>query len=138
LSGSGAAMGGKSRYVQYRADLATSLQDQTPALQDVTLTYATSGDTTPPTIVLRSPAPGALDVDPASPITITFSELMNPASITTSSIKLRPAGTTNNVAATITYSGSTVVLQPTAPLAGSTTYQVVVSGIVADSTGNTI
>src|SRR5205823_5542295 len=59
-------------------------------------------------------------------------------SITTSSIKLRPAGTTNNVAATITYSGSTVVLQPTAPLAGSTTYQVVVSGIVADSTGNTI
>jgi hypothetical protein len=43
LAGSGAAIGGSTRYVQYRATLSTNVPGQTPTLQDVTLTYNTGG-----------------------------------------------------------------------------------------------
>jgi hypothetical protein len=43
LAGSGATIGGSARYVQYRATLSTNVPGQTPALQDVTLTYNTGG-----------------------------------------------------------------------------------------------
>jgi Glycosyl hydrolases family 16 len=39
LSGSGATIGGSSRYLQYRAQLATTVQGQTPVLLDLTVTY---------------------------------------------------------------------------------------------------
>src|SRR5262249_55485778 len=39
LAGSGATIGGSSRYLQYRAQLATTVPSQTPVLQDVTIRY---------------------------------------------------------------------------------------------------
>jgi large repetitive protein len=43
LSGSGAMVGGSSRYLQYRAQLATTVPGQTATLQDVTIEYSAGG-----------------------------------------------------------------------------------------------
>jgi hypothetical protein len=96
------------------------------------------GDTTAPTIQGRSPAPGASGVDANSNVTVTFSEPMNPATITTATFRLRASGAASDVPATVTYSGTTAVLDPTATLAAGTTYQVTVDGSVADTGGNTL
>jgi hypothetical protein len=138
LSGSGATIGGVSQYLQYEANLATTVQNQTPALQGVTINYTTAPDTVTPTIVAQTPAPGATNVDIGAPISVTFSELMNPATMSTSSVHLRAAGSTADVPATVSYVGSTAVLQPTNPLPGGTTFQVTLDGTVTDSSGNAL
>jgi Domain of unknown function (DUF4082)/IPT/TIG domain/Glycosyl hydrolases family 16 len=43
LAGSGAAIDGASRYLQYRATLATTTPAQTPTLHDLTITYSPGG-----------------------------------------------------------------------------------------------
>src|SRR5207244_3933753 len=44
----------------------------------------------------------------------------------------------SDVAATVSFSGSLATLQPTAALVGNTTYQVTVSGTVANTSGSTL
>ena len=41
-------IGGSSRYIQYRADLATSDPSRTPELRDVTINFTISGGTQAP------------------------------------------------------------------------------------------
>jgi hypothetical protein len=96
----------------------------------------TTPDTTPPTVTNRTPAPGATSVNLMAPLQITFSEAMNPATITTTNIHLRVDGTTTNVPATLSYSGLIVTLQPTVAMLGNTVYRVTVSGTVTDAAGN--
>jgi hypothetical protein len=136
LSSPGATIGGVSRYLQYEANLASSVQDLTPALDGVTIDYTTDPDTVAPTIVSQAPAPGAVGADYAAPITIGFSELMNPATINSSTVRLRQVGATSDVPATVSYVGSTAILQPSSILAGLTQYQVTVAGSVSDVSGN--
>jgi hypothetical protein len=138
LPGSGTVIGARSRYIQYSVDMETSDPSHTPTLRDVYFSYTTGPDTVPPTIRTRSPVPGVSNVGINTPVSVEFSELMNPATINTSTFQLFPLGSTTPVPATVTYSGSTAVLQPTAPLALLTTYQVVVSGSITDSAGNPI
>jgi hypothetical protein len=90
-------------------------------------TYA--ADTTPPTVSATSVPNGATGVDPSASFTITFSEAMDPTTITTSTIQLRDASGTL-VSATITYNGATktATLQPSVPLAYSTTYTLTIKG----------
>src|SRR6185503_8786583 len=53
---SGAAIPGSSRYLQYRAELATTVPGQTPSLSDVSIGYLPGPDSTPPnTIITVSP-----------------------------------------------------------------------------------
>ena len=59
-------------------------------------------DTTPPTVAARTPAPGATNVLVSSTATATFSEAMDPTTITTGTFEvLDPSN--NPVAATISY-----------------------------------
>jgi hypothetical protein len=138
LASSGATIGGSSRYAQYMANLASSNLSQTPQLQAMTLDYTTGANTVPPTVLSETPASGSTGVGLFTPIVVKFSELMNPASINTSTVYLRATGSSTNVAATVTYTGSTATLQPTAALTGNTTYQATVSTGVTDSTGNAL
>src|SRR5207253_1319277 len=87
LSGSGATIGGKSRYLQYRIDMATTVPGLTPVVCDLSLGY-TSVDTFPATIVSRSPAPGTTGIVPSSGITVSFSELMKASTLTSSTFSL--------------------------------------------------
>lgn len=90
-------------------------------------------DTTPPTVTAQSPASGATGIGPASPVTVTFSEAMDAATITTTSIELRNAASAL-VSATVSYDSTTrtATLRPSAPLASSNTYTVTVKGGTTD------
>jgi len=94
-------------------------------------TYA--ADTTPPTVTSTSPAAGATAVSVFAPVSATFSEGMDPATINTSTFLLRnAAGTT--VPASMAYDAATLkaTLTPTAPLTPSTTYTATIKGGTTD------
>ena len=100
-----------------------------------TWSFATAAiaDTTPPTVTAINPASAATGVSRTTVVTATFSEAMDPATISASSVELRdPANAL--IAAAVTYNSATLVatLTPTAALAGSTAYTVTVKGGAAD------
>jgi methionine-rich copper-binding protein CopC len=109
---------------------------------DVVLSTAAVADTTPPVVKSVSPAAAATGVATNSAISVTFSEAMTAASVTSGTVFLRdPAGA--QVAATLTYNASTntATLTPSAALANSATYTVVVKGGAAgvkDLAGNAL
>jgi hypothetical protein len=108
----------------------------------VDLVFATSApsDTTPPTVVSRVPGPGATEVDPATSLTATFSEPIDPASVDGTSFVLRdPSGA--QVPADVSYDGTTrrATLDPTGRLSRSATYTATLAGGpegVTDARGN--
>jgi PKD repeat protein len=99
----------------------------------VDVTFSTAPDTTPPTVSTVTPAVGATGVGVTAPVIVTFSEAIDPTTINTGSIELHDP---NNavVAASVTYNASTktATLTPTAALANSATYTILVKGGAAD------
>jgi glucose/arabinose dehydrogenase len=93
-----------------------------------TFTTAAAADTTPPTIVDRTPAPGATGVAIGVSPTATFSEAMNPATLTSSTFTLTKQGAGGAVAASVSYTGATATLDPSANLDPSSTYTALVKG----------
>ena len=91
-----------------------------------------------PVVTATAPAANAAGVSINPVITATFSGPMNPTTITTSTFYLRATGSSTNVAAAVTYSGATATLVPSAALALNTTYQVTISGTVADPNGHSL
>ena len=86
------------------------------------------GDTTPPTITARTPAVFATGVDVAISPTASFSEAMNPSTLTTSTFTLVQQGQSTPLAATVSYASQVATLDPTANLAANTTYTATVKG----------
>jgi methionine-rich copper-binding protein CopC len=138
LASSGAVIGGSSRYIQYEVNLATTNLGQTPVLQAMNLDYTTSANTVAPKVLSESPGANATGVGLFSPIVVKVSELMNAATINTTTVSLQAQGSSTPVSATVTYTGSTITLQPSVALAGNTTYQVTVSGSIQDTSGNAL
>ena len=96
-------------------------------------------DTTPPTVIAITPADGLTGVSTVTDMMAAFSEPIDPATLTTSSLVLRDlAGVT--VGATVGYGEATRVatLTPSAPLAGLTTYTATISTAVRDVAGNAL
>ncbi len=97
-------------------------------------------DTTPPTVQSVTPTTGASGVDPLSSITATFSEAMDPTTVSGSSVQLLDSSS-SVVAATVTYNSATntATLRPNAALLNSTTYSVILKGgIIKDVAGNAL
>jgi glucose/arabinose dehydrogenase len=88
----------------------------------------TGGDTTPPTVTARTPSPGATGVAVNVSPTATFSEAMNPATLTTGTFTLVKQGQSTPVAATVSYASQVATLDPTANLDPSSTYTATVKG----------
>ncbi len=63
-------------------------------------------DTTLPTIVARTPAPDSTNVVLDTNLTVQFSEAMNPATVSASTVRLRAAGAPEDVPVIVTYSGT--------------------------------
>ena len=107
-----------------------------------TATFAAGPDATPPTVTGTSPATGAKNVLLDANATATFSEAMDPATLTAATVTLVRQGTTTPVAATVTYDAATrtVTLDPSANLAASrTSYTATVrggAGGARDAAGN--
>ncbi len=85
----------------------------------------TAADTTPPTVTAETPAPGAMGVSVNTPISATFSEPVQP-----STISLTVSGPSGAVSGTTSYNSqtNTDTFTPGAALANSATYTVNVSG----------
>jgi hypothetical protein len=102
----------------------------TPASVNVTVS---GGDTTPPTITASAPVGGATGVAVTANVTVTFSEAMDAATISTGTIELRD-GANALVASAVSYDAATRVatLNPTPTLSASATYTVRVRGGATD------
>jgi len=83
-----------------------------------------------------TPADGAADVDPAAEVTASFSRAIDPCSVTPASAFVRPVGgPAIDAEATLSPDGLTLTLAPTAPLAISTTFEVVFTTALAAPDG---
>jgi methionine-rich copper-binding protein CopC/type III secretion system FlhB-like substrate exporter len=110
--------------------------------KSVTLTYAPA-DTTPPTVSTFSPADASTSVAETSDIVVTFSESIQKG---TGTIEIRSGSSTGTLfesydsatnTSNLTFSGSTLTINPTGTLASNTHYFVVLpSGSVKDLAGN--
>lgn len=101
---------------------------------NVTWSFTTAAvDTTPPTVTAESPAPNATNVSGSTIVTATFSESVQPGTI---SFLLKDSSNTL-VAATVAYndSGHIATLTPSTALAAGVTYTATVNG-ATDLAGN--
>ena len=94
--------------------------------------------TNPPTIVLTSPISGATGVALNATVSATFSEAMNPLTLTNTTFELTAGATT--VAATVSYDAVNFIatLTPTALLTAGTTYTATVTPGATDLTGDAL
>ncbi len=131
-----AALAGNSRYIQYQATLATTDAAQTPTLTDVNITYAAGSDSEAPTIAARAPLNNAVNVNPNTNVTATFSEPMLGSTITASNFRLRRNGDVSDTPATLIVTGNTATLDPTTDLQTFSTYTVTIDTGITDVSGN--
>ena len=88
-------------------------------------------DTTAPTVVSTSPANGATSVPRTAPISVTFSENLDSATVTNAAFSFN-----NGVTGTIVVSGAVATLTPTPSLPASTTVTGTLSTAIKDRAGN--
>ncbi len=91
-------------------------------------------DVTPPTILSTSPANLAPSVVANTTVSATFSEALNPATVTGAAFTLMNGATP--VPGTVTYSGTTATFTPAAQLSPLTLYTATITTSVKDLAGN--
>jgi hypothetical protein len=101
-----------------------------------TFTTGAAPDILPPTVSSTVPARDATGVAPQSAIAITFSEAMEPSTITSSTILV--AAGSSPVSGSVAYAGTTAVFRPANALASSTAHTVTVTTGVRDLSGNAL
>ncbi|MFC5641244.1 Ig-like domain-containing protein [Kitasatospora cinereorecta] len=96
-------------------------------------------DTTPPTVTGSSPTGGATGVAIGSTVRFSFSEPLNPSTVTSSTVTLKTTSGSTPVAGAVSYDSatSTAVFTPSSQLALTTGYTAAVAG-VKDSAGNAL
>jgi hypothetical protein len=109
---------------------------------DVVFATSVAPDVTAPQVTSVTPASGATGTAVTAPVTVTFSENVNSATVTTSTFQLRDAASVV-VPSTVSYSQATrtATLQPASALAFSKTYTATVKGGstgVKDIAGNAL
>jgi hypothetical protein len=99
-------------------------------------TTGTTADTTAPTVSSTIPANLDTGVAIGGNIAATFSEAMNPLTVTTATFTLKQGSTV--VSGAVTYAGTTATFNPTSNLAVSTTYTAAITTGVLDLAGNAL
>ena len=116
---------------------AKNLADEALASDYVwTFTTGTTADTTAPTVILTVPSNTETGVSTNTAIAATFSEAMNPLTITTTTFILAQGVTP--VSGTMTYSGQAAVFTPASNLAATTTYTATITTGAEDLAGNAL
>ncbi|MBU0674484.1 MAG: DUF3494 domain-containing protein [Proteobacteria bacterium] len=93
-------------------------------------------DTISPTVTLIVPADVAIDVAKNITVSATFSEAMDPSTITNLTFTLKHGATT--VEGTVTYAGQVATFKPTQILAADTVYTATITTGTADLVGNAV
>ena len=105
-----------------------------------TFTTGTAANTTAPTITLTNPADGATGVQLNATANATFSQAMDPTTLTSTTFTLtEPPGATL-VTGTVTYAPATDIatFTPSSPLATNTQYTATVTNGAKDTFGNAL
>jgi hypothetical protein len=97
-------------------------------------TTGTIADLIPPTVIATDPIDNATGVALNKKIAATFSESMNPASISITSFLLANGSTP--ITGTVTYAGNIGTFTPAANLTSSTLYTATITTIAKDLAGN--
>ncbi|MEK8090839.1 Ig-like domain-containing protein [Thermithiobacillus plumbiphilus] len=108
-----------------------------PSIYIWTFTTAATPDTTPPTVTLVNPADASTGVCLNKAVNATFSEAMDPLTITNGSFTLQSAGS-GPLGGTVSYNASTRIATFTASntLLANTSYTATVTNGVKDVAGN--
>ncbi len=99
-------------------------------------TTAVVTDLTPPTVISTDPNNGATGVALDKNITATFSEVMDPLTINSTTFILKNGATA--VLGIVTYAGTTATFSPSINLAPNTTYTATITTGSKDLAGNTL
>jgi Ice-binding-like/Bacterial Ig-like domain len=129
---------------QYTATISTAAQSAAGNLLASnyvwSFTTGTTPDVTSPTVTVTKPVSGAAGVPTNQTITATFSELMDPATITaagTFTVAVAgPGGAA--VSGTVSYAGSIATFTPTANLTPNTQYTATITTAAKDLAGNAL
>src|SRR4029079_3571694 len=126
----------------YTATVTTGVKDiagnfLTPAKSWSFTTASTTPppDNTPPTVTSTTPSGGATGVAVTSSITATFSELLQPATVSTSTFTLKDSADTP-IAGAVSLNGLVATFVPASSLSPSTPYTATVTTGVKDIAGN--
>ncbi|MBN1190252.1 MAG: Ig-like domain-containing protein [Dehalococcoidales bacterium] len=117
-------------------DSSQSTSTVTPAAPPNTVANSPFSDSEPPGILSITPSDNAVDIPVNSIISATFSEEMDPSSITTDVFILSQG--VNKLAGMVTYSGKTAVFTPSIALETGKTYSARVNRGARDPAGNTM
>ncbi|MDQ3776780.1 MAG: DUF4082 domain-containing protein [Pseudomonadota bacterium] len=124
--------GGNGVYVYGAGGFPTNTFQASNYWVDVVFTTSAGGsDTTPPTVITKSPTDNATGVSPTTAVTVTFNEPLNPATVNTSTFELRDS-TNALVTATVSSNANTATLTPSTVLANSATYTATLKGGATD------
>lgn len=122
----------------YTATIKTLAKDLAgnPLASDYVWTFTTGAalDIIPPTVILTDPLNNAIGVAIDKKIAATFSESMDPLSISTVSYTLKTGAT--SVAGNVTYLNSVATFSPLFSLLQNTIYTATISTIAKDLAGN--
>lgn len=99
-------------------------------------TTGAAPDITRPVVNSTTPINTATNVPLNSKLTATFSEAMDPVTISSSSFKLNQGST--SVPGTVTYTGMIATFAPTATLLANTVYTAVITQAATDLAGNAL
>jgi hypothetical protein len=95
-----------------------------------------SCDTSPPTVISTVPVNNATNLPLNGNITGTFSEVMDPSTITTTTFTLEDGLAMALITGTVTYSGVTATFDPASDLTANTVYTATITNGVRDVAGN--
>jgi len=159
LTGPGGAVAGTVRYnVVNHIAIFTPSADLTAGLHTATITTAArdvsdnalaasktwsfevgvSDDITRPEVITVSPVDNATDVSTRTDINVTFSEVMDPETISVTTFTLETAAGSIPVAGEVTCAGTTATFNSTIPLLPGIEYIARLTIAVADLAGNTL
>ncbi|MBI3810836.1 MAG: Ig-like domain-containing protein [Nitrospirae bacterium] len=124
----------------YTATITTGVKDLAgnSLAADFAWSFTSGGaiDNIPPTVISTTPATHATNVPFNTTISATFSEAMDPSSITTDSFKVSTGG--GFITGTVNYSGTTATFTPDTPLASAATYTASIKTFAKDLAGNAL
>lgn len=121
---------GASANSRLLAQTAVTLQSNAVTQPDASST----ADTTAPAVSATVPSNVATDIAIGGNIAVTFSEAVDPATVTASTFTLKQGVT--DVPGAVSYAGTTATFTPTNNLAASTVYSAKVTTGVKDAAGN--
>jgi len=101
-----------------------------------TFTTAAAADATRPTVIATINEDGDINVPTNTKVGATFSETMDPLTITSTTFTLKQG--VNNVSGIVTYSGTSAVFSPSNTLAAGTKYTATITTGAKDLAGNAL